>query len=88
MEQTLNSRILEIINSYSDAITEVDTAIDDFKYEDLAKSIERLVLQGQIDLLNELMEESKSIDNEYKVVLYIDIEDKQIELQQQLNELV
>lgn len=50
---TLNKKILTIIERHSMNLTEDNTVIDDFSYEDLSKSIQGLILSEKIDLLNE-----------------------------------
>lgn len=85
----LNKLILDVLNNNSDNVTERDTGIDDFKFFDVAKAIERLVLQEKIDLLNRLYAISDFHGDE-KTTIYLNSEpiEKYItELQNQLKQL-
>lgn len=47
MEQALKQKILGILQSFEDNITELDTAIDDFKFNDLSVEIVKLFHEWQ-----------------------------------------
>jgi hypothetical protein len=72
MEQTLEQKIIGILQSFEDNVTELDTAIDNFKYPDLAKELHKLFIQEKIDLLERLVKKqnpSPDIRNEITILL-------------------